>query len=125
MGTGYKDGTPQKYKTMLLMKFRNLNMGNVWQSKIHRNIVTVYVIYTINILKCKMFVQMAEEDIYKFARAARNQEYLLRLFQRNRTETWNYNLNCLKLSCQSRLCQFDKKWKEEIYYKYSLEFKEL
>ena len=44
-----------------------------------------------------MFVQMAERDIYKFAGAARNQEYLLRLFKKNRTETQIYNLNCLKL----------------------------
>ena len=55
-----------------------------------------------------MFEQMAEGDVYKFARAARNQEYLLRLLKKNRTETWIYNLNCLKLQCQSELCQFDK-----------------
>ena len=61
-----------------------------------------------NILKYEMFVQMAEDDIYKFARAARNQEYLLRLSQKNRTETWIYNLNCLQLQCQGKLCQFDK-----------------
>ena len=48
----------------------------------------------IEILK---FVQMAENDNYKFTWAARNQEYLLRLFQENRTETWIYNLNCKKL----------------------------
>ena len=39
---------------------------------------------------------MAEGDIYKFTWAARNQEYLLSLFKKNRTETWIYNLNCLK-----------------------------
>ena len=50
-----------------------------------------------DILKYKMFVQMAEKDILKFTRAARNQEYLLRLFQKNRTEAWIYNLNCSKL----------------------------
>ena len=61
-----------------------------------------------NILKYKMFVQIAERDIFKFTRAARNQEYLLRLFMKNRTETWLYNLNCLKLQCQSELRQFDK-----------------
>ena len=55
-----------------------------------------------------MFEQMAEGDVYKFARAARNQEYLLRLLKKNRTETWIYNLNCLKLQCQSELSQFDK-----------------
>ena len=51
---------------------------------------------------------MAESDKDKFTRAARNQEYPLRLFLENRTETWIYNLNCLKLQCQSGLCQFDK-----------------
>ena len=40
---------------------------------------------------------MAEDDIFKFTWAARNQKYLLRLFQENRTETWIYNLHCLKL----------------------------
>ena len=33
---------------------------------------------------------MAESDKDKFTRAARNQEYLLRLLQENRTETWIY-----------------------------------
>ena len=61
-----------------------------------------------NILKYKMFVQMAESDIDKFTRAVRNQEYLLRLLKKNRTETWIYNLSCLKPQCQSGLCQFDK-----------------
>ena len=58
-------------------------------------------------------VQMAESDKDKFTRAARNQEYPLRLFQKNRTETWIYNLHCLKLQCQSELHQFDKWIKEE------------
>ena len=30
-------------------------------------------------------------DIYKFTRAARNQNYLLLLFEEKRTETWIYN----------------------------------
>ena len=51
---------------------------------------------------------MAESEKDKFTKAARNQEYPLRLFQKNRTETWIYNLNCLKLQCQSEPCQFDK-----------------
>ena len=51
---------------------------------------------------------MAESNKDKFTKAARNQEYPLRLFQKNRTETWIYNLHCLKLQCQSGLCQFDK-----------------
>ena len=59
--------------------------------------MTIYNVCIMNILKYKMFVQMAERDIFKFTRAARNQEYLLRLFKENRTETWIYNLNCLKL----------------------------
>ena len=50
-----------------------------------------------DILKYKMFVQMAERDTFKLVIAARNQEYPLRLFLENRTETWIYNLNCLKL----------------------------
>ena len=65
-------------------------------TKLYKNIVTIYMIYIMDILEYKMFVQMAEKDIYKFTRAARNQEYLLRLFQKNRTETWIYKLNCLK-----------------------------
>ena len=70
-----------------------------------------YDIY-MNILKCKIFAQMAGKDIYKFTIAARNHEYLLRLFQENRTETWIYNLNCWKLSCpDSEICQFDNKMK--------------
>ena len=67
---------------------------------------------------------MAENDICRFSWAARNQEYPLRLFQENRTETWIYNLNCLKLQCQSRLPIWQK-LEEEIIYKYSLRFKEL
>ena len=51
---------------------------------------------------------MAESNKDKFTGAARNQEYLLRLFIKNRTETWIYSLHCLKLQCQSELCQFDK-----------------
>ena len=62
-----------------------------------KNIMTIYNVCIMNILKYKMFVQMAERDIFKFTRAARNQEHLLRLFKENRTETWIYNLNCLKL----------------------------
>ena len=50
----------------------------------------------------------AESNKDKFTKAARNQEYLLRLFMKNRTETWIYHLNCLKLQCQSEFCQFDK-----------------
>ena len=38
-----------------------------------------------------MFAKLAERDIYKLARTARNQNYLLRLFKKNRTETWIYN----------------------------------
>ena len=76
--------------------------------KYTRNIMTIYNVRIMNILKYKMFVPMAERDIFKFTRAARNQEYLLRLFEENRTETWIYNLNYLKLQCQSELCQFDK-----------------
>ena len=49
--------------------------------KYTRNIITVYNVIFMNILKYKMFVQMAERDIFKFTRAARNQEYLLRLFK--------------------------------------------
>ena len=37
-----------------------------------------------DILKYKMFVQMAEKDTFKSAKAARKQEYLLRLFPKNR-----------------------------------------
>ena len=43
-----------------------------------------------------MFVQMAESDIFKFTIAARNQEYPLRLFMKNRIETWIYNLHLLE-----------------------------
>ena len=76
--------------------------------KYTRNIMTIYNACIMNILKYKMFLQMAERYIFKFTRAARNQEYLLRLFEKNRTETWIYNLNCLNLECQNELCQFDK-----------------
>ena len=58
---------------------------------------------------------MAESDTDKFTRAARNQEYPLRLFQKNRTETWIYNLNCLKLQCQSRTLPIWQKLGEEIH----------
>ena len=51
---------------------------------------------------------MAESDKDKFTKAARNQEYPLRLFMKNITDTWIYNLNCLKLQCQSGIYQFDK-----------------
>ena len=51
MGDGYKNSTPQKYKTMLLLKFGNLNTDNIWQPKIYKNIITIYVVYIKDILK--------------------------------------------------------------------------
>ena len=80
---------------------------------IPENIMTKYNVYIMNILKYKMFVQMAESDTIKVHQAARNQGYLLRLFMKNRTETWIYNLNYLKPKCQNELCQFDKYEEEE------------
>ena len=39
---------------------------------------------------------MADNDIFKFTKQqlTKNIEYLSRLFVKNRTETWIYNLNC-------------------------------
>ena len=45
---------------------------------------------------------------FQVHQAARNQEYLLRLFMKNRTKTWIYNLHCQKPKYQSRIYQFDK-----------------
>ena len=109
LGNGYKNSTPSKNIKQCYcwsLEIRILIMyGN---QKYTKNIMSIYNVCIMNILKYKMFVQKAERDIFKFTKAARNQEYLLWLFKENRTETWIYNLNCLKLECQSDLCQFDK-----------------
>ena len=60
-----------------------------------------------------MFVQMAESDIFKFTVAARNQEYLLRLFIKKKNRNMDLYLICLKPKCPSELCQFDKNKEEE------------
>ena len=75
---------------------------------IPKNIIKCIIDIFMDILKYKMFVQMADSNILRFTKAARNQEYPLRLFMKNRTETWIYNLNCLKPQCQSGIYQFDK-----------------
>ena len=38
-----------------------------------------------------MFALLAEDDKYKFAKAAEIKNYLSVLFEENRTETWIYN----------------------------------
>ena len=63
---------------------------------------------------------MAESDIIRFTKQQETKNILLRLFMKNRTETWIYNLNYLKPKCQSELCQFDKYRRRRINYTYSL-----
>ena len=38
-----------------------------------------------------MFVSLAKDDKYKFAKAAETKNYLSVLFEETRTETWIYN----------------------------------
>ena len=43
-------------------------------------------------------MSMTERDIFKPTKnSKKTHDYLLRLFWKNRTETWSYNLNCWKL----------------------------
>ena len=60
-----------------------------------------------------MFAQIAERDIFKFTRAVRNQKHLLRLFQKNRTETWNLQLELLETIMPEQFLPIWQKQEEE------------
>ena len=65
---------------------------------------------------------MAEDDISKFTWAARNQEYLLRLFQKN-NRNMDLQLELLETIMLEQDLPIWQKQEKEIYYKYILRFK--
>ena len=68
---------------------------------------------------------MAEKDTLKFTQnSKKTHDYLLRLFQKKRTETWSYNLNCWKLQCLQYFYQLHKN-KEKKYITHTAYHKNL